>query len=276
MKINNFEYQIPQEIIRGEYNRLKLFIGVLIIGFLVMGFLFFGLENVDDFFKNPFTTTFIIIWILAFILYELIMFLIVRWRRKNQKPKLISLKIFNVIVETLFPGFLLFMLCRIESTPIFLDSPLFLFYFILIILSALHLDVRLVLLTSLLSALSYFSVTVWAINTFDPDYNTMHLHLLLYELRSAFIFIGGLCAAFVTNEIKKRIIRISKLSEQKMEIEGLFSQQVSPQVVEALVKDQNSTQKLNVSIMFLDIRNFSSFAELKDPQTPFKMTFFVR
>ncbi len=266
IQIADIKNQINKEIIQSEYNRLKLFIGALIVGFLVMGFLFFGLKNVDDFFKNPFTTTFIIIWIFAFILYELIMFLIVRWRMKHQKPKSLELKIFNVIVETLFPGFLLFMLCRIESTPIFLDSPLFLFYFILIILSALHLDIRLVLLTSLLSAISYFAVTVWAINTFDPDFKTMHLHPFLYELRSAFILIGGLCAVFVTNEIKKRIVRISELWKQKTEIEGLFSQQVSAQVVEALVRDQNSTHKLNVSIMFLDIRNFSSFTELKDPQ----------
>jgi adenylate cyclase len=136
----------------------------------------------------------------------------------------------------------------------------------LIVLSALHLDIRLALLTSLLSSLSYFAVTVWAINTFDPDFETMHLHPFLYEIRSGFILAGGLCAVFVTNVIKKRIFRISELWEQKSKIEGLFSQQVSPQVVEALVKDQNHTYRANVSILFLDIRNFSSFAELRDPQ----------
>jgi len=169
MKVDIFQDQIRQETIQGEYNRLKLFIGTLIFGFLLMGFLFFALKNVGSFFKNPLTTTFIMIWIFTFISYEFIMFLIVRWRMKRQKPKLIALKIFNIIVETLLVGFLLFMLCRIESTPVFLDSPLFLFYFILIILSALHLDIGLVLLTSFLSALSYFVVTIWAINTFDLD-----------------------------------------------------------------------------------------------------------
>jgi len=55
------------------------------------------------------------------------------------------------------------------------------------------------------------------------------------------------------------------LGEQKAEIEGLFGQQVSPQVVEALTKDQNLSQKSIVSILFLDIRNFTSFSELMDP-----------
>lgn len=155
MKVDIFTDQIQQEVIQAEYNRLKLFIGTLIVGFLIMGFVFFVLQNVGDFFNNPITTTLIMIWILAFILYELIMLLIARWRLKNQKAKLIPLKIFNVFVEALFPGLLLFMLCLIESTPIFLDSPLFLFYFILIVLSALHLDIKLALLTGLFSALSY-------------------------------------------------------------------------------------------------------------------------
>ena len=80
MKLNNIENQIKKEIIQSEYRRLKLFIGVLITGLLVMGFLFLGLNNVGDFFENPLSITFIMIWIFVFILFEFIMFLIVRWR----------------------------------------------------------------------------------------------------------------------------------------------------------------------------------------------------
>jgi adenylate cyclase len=198
--------------------------------------------------------------------YEIIMLLIVRFHIKRDKSLSNTLKIFNVFIEALLPGFFLFMLCLIESTPIFLDSPLFLFYFILIILSTLHLDIKLALLTGLLSALSYYIVTVWSISNFDPDFKTMHLHPFLYEFRSVIILAGGLCAVFVTNEIKKRNIKVSDLWKQKIEIEGLFGQQVSPQVAEALVKDQNQNHKNKVSILFLDVRNFSSFADQKDPQ----------
>lgn len=185
---------------------------------------------------------------------------------RQQKSQSAKLKIFNVIIETVFPGILLFMLCLIEETPKFLDSPLFLLYFVLIVLSALHLDLKLAALTCVLSTLSYLAVTIWAINTFDPNFDTMHLHPFLYEIRSAFILMAGLGAVFVTNEIKKRIVRMSSLWQEKAEIEGLFSQQVSPQVVEALLKDENRTHKTEVSILFLDIRDFTSFTELRDPQ----------
>jgi len=261
-----FTKQIQEEVIQSEYNRIKLFIGTLIVGLLLMSFLLFGLPNVADFFKHSITPIIVILWIISFIFYEVLMLFIVRSIIKRQKSQSFGLKIFNIFVETIFPGILLFMLCFIEETPKFLDSPLFLFYFILIVLSALHLDIKLALLASLLSTLSYLAVMIWAIYTFDPDFNTMHLHPFLYLIRSAFILTGGLCAVFVTSEMKKRIFRINKLWKQKTEIEGLFSQQVSPQVVEALVKDQNHTQKTKVSILFLDIRNFSSFAEMKDPQ----------
>ncbi len=265
MKSGNVQDEFRKDIILGELNRIKLFVGALIIGLLVMGFSFFVLK-VGGFFNNPFATKFIMIWIFTFMLYESSMFFVVRWHIRNHRSQSIIIKVVNIIVEALFPGFLLFMLCLIESTPAFLDSPLFLIYFILIVLSALHLDVKLAILTSLLSALSYFAVTIWAINTFDPDFDTMHLHPFLYEVRSAFILTAGLCAVFVTNEIKKRIVRVSELWKQKTEIEALFSQQVSPQVVEALISDEHHSDKSIVTILFLDIRNFTSFTEQMDPQ----------
>lgn len=266
MNIGILKNQIKGEVLISEYNRIKLLISALSIGFILMGFLLFMLPNVADFFNNPITPKILIFWIFSFIIYELIMLFVIGSIIKRQKTQLYGHKVLNIFIETAYPGVLLFLLCFIEETPKFLDSPLFLFYFILIVLSALQLDVKLALLTSVLSAISYLAVTIWAINAFDPNFKTMHLHPFLYEIRSAFILLGGLCAVFVTNEIKKRIIKVNQLWKEKTEIEGLFGQQVSPQVVEALIKDQNRTHKTEVSILFLDIRNFSAFAELKDPQ----------
>lgn len=266
MSNTNFKKQIQSEIIRSELNRIKLFVATLTIGFISMSFLFYALPDVTDFFKYSITPKIVVSWILVFLLYEIRMLVVIRSIIKQQKLLSIRLKIFNIFVETIFPGVLLFLLCLIEETPKFLDSPLFLFYFIIIILSALHLNVKLSVLTCILSSLSYLGVTIWAINTFDPDFDTMHLHPFLYEIRSAFILMGGLCAVFVTNEIKKRNFRVNQLWREKIEIESLFGQQVSPQVAKALVKDQSHTLKTEVSVLFLDIRNFSSFVELKDPQ----------
>ncbi len=266
MEVFNIQEQIQEEIIQSEFNRIKLFIASLLVGFVSMAVLLFGLPDVADFFVFSITPIIVVSWFLVFALYESVMLLIVGTLIKSNRTQSNALKIFNVIMETLFPGALLFMICYIESTPKFLDSPLFLFYFILIVLSTLHLNARMALLTGLFSALSYFVVMLWTINAFDPEFDTMHLHPVLYKVRSGFIFIAGLCAVFVTREMKKRIVHVYELREQKSEIEGLFGQQVSPQVVDALIKDQNRTQKTKVSILFLDIRDFSSFIETKEPQ----------
>ena len=261
----NINERLNIEAIASEYKRIKMFIGALVVGLLVMGYLFFGMENVDSFFINPNTPKAVIGWIFLFIAYEGIALFIVRGYLKNNKCIPEALKIGNVIIESTFPGFLIFSLSAIEWTPMFLDSPLIMIYFILIALSALHLDFKLSILTGLVSALGYFLVTIWSITTFDPNYEVLNFPLLLYVVRSIFILIAGLCAAFVAKEIQNRIINSFALMQEKNKIEGLFGQQVSPKVVEALVKDRTS-KKIEVSIMFLDIRNFSSFAEQRDPK----------
>jgi ABC-type multidrug transport system permease subunit len=70
IKVDIIQDQIRHDIIQSEYNRLKLFIGVLIVGFMVMGFLFFYLKYVGAFFKNPYSSIFNMIWIFSFILYN--------------------------------------------------------------------------------------------------------------------------------------------------------------------------------------------------------------
>ena len=85
MKIDNLQNQILKEVIQSEYNRIKLFITALIIGFLLMSFLLFGLPNVSDFFNYSITPKLVILWILAFILYEVIMLLQLGEKPAGQK-----------------------------------------------------------------------------------------------------------------------------------------------------------------------------------------------
>jgi adenylate cyclase len=266
LKTENSENQIADELIQSEYVRIKLFISALLVSLLAMSFLMFGPPSIFNFFSHERTKYLIVLWIAAFALYEFCMMLIIRRLIKQNKGQPFTLKLCNIVVEILFPTVLFFFISYIEKTPHFIDSPLFLFYFILIVLSALHLNTKLALLTSFLSALSYFMVTTWAIYTYDPEFEILYFPPLLYQMRSVFIFLGGLCTVFVTNEIKKRITHIGHLSDQKSKIENLFGQQVSPQVAQALLeRDQNGT-KLSASILFLDVRDFSDYAEHKTPE----------
>jgi len=148
---------------------------------------------------------------------------------------------------------------------IFLDSPLLFIYFILIVISALNLERRLVIITGIISAGGYLIITIWAISSFDPSNQVLHFPPALYIARSLFMMITALGSMFVANEIKKRTLKSYEFIQQKNDIEMLFGQQVSKDVVDALVSKSFTSEKREVSIMFFDIRNFSGFAETKDP-----------
>lgn len=257
-------------ITKSEYKRIKIFITALLLGLLIMSFNFFVIRDTTQFFKNENTKYLIMAWFVAFLTYETTGLAIAGWflKRKIFVPEF--MKAGNVIIEASFPGILLAILCYVEHTVIFLDSPLMFFYFILIIISSMNLEVRLGLITALVTSGTYFLVTFWAIHTFDPQNQVLHFPPILYYARSIFMMIAALSAVYVTNEIKNRTLVSFDFIKQKNEIEMLFGQQVSKTVVDTLIANNFSSDKRIVSILFMDIRNFSRSVENMDPQDVIK------
>ncbi len=264
--VSLIERKLNFSIAQSEFKRIQLFILALLVGFVIMSINFFLVEGTTSFFKNNNTKYYIILWFVTFLTYEVIGYFIARFYLKRKILVPLFMKVGNIIIEATFPSFLLFLLCYLEQTVIFLDSPLMLFYFILIVLSALNMDYRLSLITGLVSTFGYFFVTVWAINTFDTNNEVLYFPPILYEARSVFMLIAALGSVFVANEIKKRVSQLSETTDQKDKIESLFGQQVSQKVVKTLLTDNYSSEKREVTILFMDIRNFSSFAERSLPQ----------
>ena len=187
----------------------------LFLGLIIMSFNFFVVKDTTSFFKNEHTKYFIVLWFTAFLVYEIIGYFIARnyLSKKIIIPEI--LKIGNVTIEAIFPGLLLFQLCLIEKSVIFLDSPLMFFYFILIIVSALNLEIKLSFITGLVSAGGYLFVTIWAINTYDASNEVLHFPPILYIARSFFMLIAALTSVFVAKEIKGRALQSSELIQQK-------------------------------------------------------------
>ena len=80
------------------------------------------------------------------------------------------------------------------------------------------------------------------------------------------MFLAFLGATFVTREFKKWLDLSMNWKRQTADIEHLFGQQVSGPVAQALLKDSSMIKRDVVSILFLDIRRYSSFAEKKSPE----------
>ncbi|UII80329.1 adenylate/guanylate cyclase domain-containing protein [Flagellimonas sp. CMM7] len=263
--IDLLRQRLDAAIAQSEFKRIKLFIIALFLGLAIISFDFFLVSGTTSFFNDKNTKFYIVLWFLAFLAYEVMGYFIAKSYLKKKIVVPDILKIGNVAFEAAMPGLLLFFLCYVEKSDIFLDSPLMLFYFILIGVSALNLDLRLSLVTGLVAAGGYLFVTVWAIQTFDKNGEVLYFPPILYMARSLFMFMAALGAVFLTREIKNTVQELVVTTTKKEEIQSLFGQQVSKEVVEALMANNNTSEKREVSVLFMDIRKFSVFAEQNKP-----------
>ncbi|MEJ7673148.1 MAG: hypothetical protein WKF59_10650 [Chitinophagaceae bacterium] len=73
----------------------------------------------------------------------------------------------------------------------------------------------------------------------------------------------------MANQLQKGIQRTIQLVEEENKLFNLFSRQISKEVAQELLdKDGKVPSELRfVSVMFIDIRNFTVYAETQEPQS---------
>jgi adenylate cyclase len=86
--------------------------------------------------------------------------------------------------------------------------------------------------------------------------------------KGLFLLFCGIAAGMISNEIKKRVYGILQIADERNKIIDVFGQQVSPEVAEELIlkQDEETGTIRDVCVMFLDIRNFTSMVEKKNPK----------
>jgi adenylate cyclase len=134
-------------------------------------------------------------------------------------------------------------------------------YPVFIVLSALRLNFKLSFFTGAVACVEYILVSYFylpASNVFRPIHIAVAVTCLLI----------GIVNGFVAMEIRKRIMQANNITEERNNIVRMFGRHVSPAVVnEILARGADvRSEKKSVCIMFLDIRNFTSFAEKRTPE----------
>jgi adenylate cyclase len=142
-------------------------------------------------------------------------------------------------------------------------------YFVFILLSTLRLDFALSAFTGLVAAAEYAAVAVvWdafsedglaADAAVDPLLSSAPHHLG----KACILLVAGISAGFVARRLRKSFTKALESLEERSRILGVFGQHVSPEVVERLVQGeaQPTGELREVCVMFLDIRDFTAFAE---------------
>ena len=145
-------------------------------------------------------------------------------------------------------------------------------YFLIIALSGLRLNFFICVFTGAVAAIEYVSLALYIINTteFPVEFHEMGptYKILAHLIKGLLLLAAGIITGIITNKLKNGFLKSFQSINEKNHIMSMFGQHVSPAVMEKLLHQKNSTEGevQNVCVMFLDIRNFTSFSESRTPQ----------
>ncbi len=268
-ELNSFEKELSRETLKSVRLRelFLILVLVLLLVALLINVLFLTLTESD---KHHLTEAFywFILLIIFLSLRSLIIRGIIKSRLKQGKSLITVLRYINTFIEISVPTVVIIILSIYIDPVSSLLSPALLLYFIFIILSTLELDAKLSVVTGLVAAIEYVVLSIIFLNKVSNGSDTALLNFpLIYFARGNILFIGGIAAALVAFQIKKRVKHSFEKIKERNELEKIFGQQISKEIVDEFLnnkmKIENRTR--DASIMFLDIRNFSGYCEDKSP-----------
>lgn len=254
---------LRSEEARSEIQRSIL---LIILFFLILAIViinFFTLrESVIDFYGGTRAFLTVVAVVASFLFYEALVLLYLKSRVRSDAVASTRFKYLHTMIEISFPSLMIFYMMRELKMLSFLDSPVALIYFLFVILSILHLDFRVSIFAGGFAALQYIFLTYYGFS--HVDYTETYASSTpenSHYLRGVVLVFAGGAAAFVSAELKGRIRSTLDFKMKKTELEMLFGQQVSKEVSRVLMEQKGAIKKSEATVMFLDIRNFTSFAD---------------
>jgi len=266
---NKFEKEFSKEILLSERFRLYIIAAIfLIIVFYLLTLLFFYKDIFDQYFggQNP------LYWVVLILGFFALRSLIVRkiWNRWLTKEKKLPeiLRYFNSFLEVSIPTIIIIIIALESQSLVILLSPVVFLYFIFILLSTLELDLKLCFFTGSVAAIEYILLGFYYTSQFNVPLGMSIIgEPVFYVGKGAILFITGM-AGLVAKQISNRILSSYKSIQERNNIEKLFGQQVSAEIVEELINNKYAvtSKRRFVCIMFLDIRGYTPFSEGKKPE----------
>ncbi len=199
--------------------------------------------------------------------YELYVLATTRRLLRRGDPPSTARRYVQAFVETSLPTAAILYYATIDGPVQALLMPSAFVYFVFILLSTLRLDFALCAFTGLVAAVEYAAIAiVWGQN--DAVFAEPALVSLPHHLgKAAILLVSGVAAGFVAQRLRQGFTRAIESVGERQRILGVFGQHVSPEVVSRLVaeKAEPRTELRDVCVMFLDIRDFTAFAESRAP-----------
>jgi adenylate cyclase len=254
-----FQQQFYGELLRSEKRRTLILIAIFLFGMLTQ----FTNMLIGNEYKNydndvlSFKATWVFpVFIVLFELMYLIYLNLKLRKLSGQIP--LWVRYFIVAIEIFLLTAIMIAVAKQHPRFDVLQSPAMYIFFIFIILSTLRLNFGLSFFAGLLTALSYLMISL-----------TIYHHFSVSDsLKLVAIICGGTASGLVAIQIKKGINNSLEQSEKRHRIASLFSQQISKEVADKMMENNGKleSKRMDITIMFIDIRNFTRFTMGKTPE----------
>jgi len=264
----NFKESLHPEFLKIERKRVGIILVLFIFSSILVPLIHYLIPNLLRHYLNQINfIDGLIFWWLVFCVFELMIFLRLSYAIKKDIPVPKKILIPNLLIEFILPAIILYHTIKYDHSLLILEYDGLIFYFILLMLSAMHLDFKISLSAGILAASGYFVVAMWGIDYLNPSGDVVQMKEI-YTMRSFGLLTAGTIAGVVANEIRKRVNNFLTGREEQQEIESLLGQQLSKDVANELILHRNDSvgHKVTGSIMFLDIRNFTVMADHQSPE----------
>lgn len=266
-----FQKRFEEEVLLSERLRTKILAGMFLFAMLYTGVVIFFFNNSmpDELRKGASIRMFLFVCS-VFAFEALCYFYINRHIKRNFQKIPVAGQYVNAFIEITAPGIIMLLLpAHVHSTGKVLHSPTVYLYFLFIILSTLRLNYRISLFIGLLTAVEFFIVSHVLISSVEGSIKAQVLSGEYFAAigKSILLALSGIGAAFVARQIKLGVDRSLIAAEKSNKIVNLFGQQVSKEVVQEMMDKGGvvQTKLMSVCIMFIDIRNFTSYVANKTP-----------
>lgn len=269
---DEFDEQFALESLKSERLRVSILIGAIVSSvtllLLLLPFFFDQFQIVFHGNIKGFLVAVVILFT-ANICYLGAEYIILGRIIKNQLRPIPAMKYVSAFVETSIPTVGM-MIGSLFLGPIYtLFTPAAFIYPLFISLSALRLNVRLCIFTGAVAGVEYSLLAYYLIQkasgtVVEPILSGIPQHLF----RGFLLFLTGVVTGLVTLQIRKRILNSFAVVQERNRISRTFGEYVSPEVMGKLLdlKPDLRSESKNVCVMFLDIRNFTGFAEKRSPE----------
>ena len=270
--LNKFEKEFSKEI--RNHERFRLYTIAAIFGIIII-YLFFILYIFEDWFNQIFQKQIPFILLIILLAFFLVRSLLVKliWDRwfKTERKLPEFLRYINAALEISIPTLAILILGMNYHSVLFLHTPAVFLYFIFIILSIFELEFKISVFSGSLAAIEYLCLVYYYTGNTLEGLTIEQQALespLLYMGKAMILFLSGIIAGQITKQLKTRIFNSFTTIEERNNIEKLFGQQVSSEIVDELINTnyEVTSKRRFVCIMFLDIRNYTPFAEDKKPE----------